>query len=287
MPESTSATTSSTVPSPASTTCNGRVEQSDDVAELRRLVTETVSRRSATFEAEIVIDMVGGGDGATFRLLRAGSFDDESLEGIGTVRFEERAVDRSAFSALADTFEFRLFDGTFWLFNPVPAEPGWLGFDFLEYAEALGGDPLSNMDGDTWIMVVSELADTVAHVTLDDQTCTSTWLLDVDGDALAPLVLTPAQLGRLVDRVPDTGSTARVEVGVNGEGMVSSMQIDLDDWAAAADEPAEELGGEVVGMTVRFELGDFDMPVEVVSPCDATSPYEEPGFPSGVFCLSD
>lgn len=251
------------------------------------MVTETVSRRSATFEAEVVIDMVAGGDGATFRVLRAGSFDDESLEGIGTLRFEERAADRSSFGALADAFEFRLFDGTFWFLNPVPAEPGWLGFDVLEYAEALGGDPLSNMDGDSWIMVVSELADTVAHVTLDDQTCTSTWSLDVDGDALAPLVLTSAQLGRLVDRVPDTGRTARVELGVNGEGMVSTMQIDLDDWATAADGPAEEVGGEVVGMTVRFELGDFDRPVEVDSPCDATSPYEEPGFPNGVFCLSD
>ncbi len=288
VPESTIAMTASTMPAPASTRCSGGAEQGDDVSELQRLVDETVSRRSARFEAEIVVDIVVGGVEATFRLLRAGSFDDESLEGVGTVRFDaEPAEARAALGGFADGFEFRLVDRTWWFFNPVPAEPGWLGVDVLEYAEAVGGDPLLNMDGDAWILVVSELAETVAQVTFDDQTCASTWLLDVDGDALAPLVLTSAQLGRLVDQVPNTGRSARVEVGVNDEGMVSTMRIDMVDWAAAADGPVQELGGGIVGMTIRFGMGEFELPVEVVAPCDDPSPHEEPGYPSSVFCPSE
>lgn len=285
-PEPTVAPSSTSSPVPTSTSCSATTGQPGDVRDLQRVVAETVARRSAAFEADSIIEIRIESDQATFTLARRGSFDDETLEGIGTLLYDAEPAEARALLGVPDEgFEWRLVDRILWLYNPVPSEPAWLGWDVIEYAEATGSDPTASMDGDVWIATAADAAQSVTAVSIDESTCSAVWELMVDGDALAQLALTGGALRRLfADQSAATGTAARVEVGVDDDGLVSTMQVDLTDWAAAADGAVEELGGEVAAMSITFELVTLDQPDEVLTPCDKPSPYEEPGFPSGLLC---
>ena len=74
------------------------------------------------------------------RTSRTGAFSDETFEGSGTLSFAaEDAALAESLQLPEEPFAFRLVEGTFWFFNPVPDEPGWLGSDLLEFGEGDAG----------------------------------------------------------------------------------------------------------------------------------------------------
>jgi hypothetical protein len=228
--------------------------------------------------------MVLGGqqESIEIRTVRAGEVDDEALVGRGTLAFQSdppEFVREMGWSSKA--FEFRIVDGLFWFYNPVPAKPGWLGTKLEDFADAAGGDPTGNVDADTVLMVVVDAVTQVREVRPNDATCGTTWSLIVRGDDLAPIVTTGGAMRRLLPEGTTTGKSAAVSLEVDRDGMVREIRADLDDWGAAV---TEKLEARMSSMSFNFSIEDFDVPVSVEAPCADPSPHQKAGEPPSLVC---
>jgi len=286
----TTSNTSSTLDSTTSTSASSTTTTSEvdsDLVALRGQIDQTVARRTAAFTLEVAQTLpTPGPNGAT--LIRRGVFDDQLLIGQGTVQFEaesdELAEELGAGFVGEAVFEFRLHDDVFWFLNPIVEPPTWLGFDVLEYATALGADPTLSMDGDLFILAVG---DAVTEVTgySEQADGSGVWSVTVEADDLLPLVTTGGVQQRIyLSGFESTGLDATAEIQVDGNGMVTAFGAELDDWWQQVVAWLFPELAQTVTMQIQFELDEFDLPIDVASPCEDPSVYREAGFPEGLTC---
>ncbi len=250
--------------------------------QLRAIIDETVARTSATFSLEVVQTLpVAGQNQAAMR--RSGSFDDERLAGSGTLQFSgDGAAADSA--ASGDAFEQRIVDDTYWLLNPTSDPPSWIGYDLESAAELVEGDPTLAVDGDRYLLAVSDAATAVTDV-VDFDDGSKGWTLRVAADELLPLVVTTGVQQRLTAAgLEPTGLESTVSLAVDPEGMVVGLIADLDDWWQATVEQTVGSGEAPAGMVVQLQIGNFDEPVDVESPCTDPEELLEPGAPPALTC---
>lgn len=253
-----------------------------DLNVLQDRIAETTARRSAVFGLDVhqTLPVPGPNKALT---TRTGAFDDRLLIGHGSVRFETESFELAE-QLGAGLFEFRLIDDTYWFLNPLADPPGWGGFNVVEFADAVGGDPTVSMDGDLFILTV---ADAIIDVTGYELRADGSerWLVMVKADNLLPLVITGGVHQRLLAGGFDsTGITTEAEILVDANGMVTGFYAVLDEWWQQVVTWLVPDPASTVTMHARFKLGDFDSPVEVAIPCTNPSELKEPGFPDGLTC---
>jgi hypothetical protein len=253
-----------------------------DLSVLRDRIDETTARRTAVFALDVTQELpVPGPNGVT--TTRTGAFDDDLLMGQGSLRFAAESVEVAELLG-AGLFEYRLINDTYWFLNPLADPPSWGGYDVIEFANTVDGDPTLSMDGDLYILVV---ADAIIELTGYEQDADGSerWSVMIRADDLLPLVTTGGVQQRLLaGGFGSTGIAAAAEIFVDANGMVTGFETELDEWWQQAvtsliPEPALE-----VTMRVRFELSDFDAPIEVVTPCSNPTEFKEPGFLDGLIC---
>lgn len=264
------------------TTSESRGTADGDLSVLRDRIAETTARRTAGFEL-VVHQTLPVPKPNIVLTTRTGAFDDHLSIGQGSMLFESDSVE-IAEQLGGELFEFRLIDDTYWFLNPLTDPPGWAGFNVVEFADAMGGDPTVSMDGDLYILAI---ADAIVDVTGYEQRADDSerWLVMVMADDLLPLMTTGgAQQRLLAGGFDSTGMATEAEILVDANGMVTGFYAELDEWwqqvvTSLVPEPAS-----AVTMYTRLKLGDFDSPVAVEVPCTNPSELTEPGFPDGLTC---
>ncbi len=227
-----------------------------------------------SFELDVTLTLPGATAPVTDR--RSGRFDDDTFSGTGTRVFETSDAElRDLWGG--EPFEFRFLDQTLWLYNPISEPPSWGGFDFYEFAEASGGNPLSTVDGDAYVdLIVAATTDVFGVESRADGG--RTWSLHVAADDLVPVAVAGGPASRLVDLgAAETGFIAAAELEENAEGHLTRVWIDLSEWWSNAIELAGG-GGDEESMIVELRLEPFDQPLLVEAPCATPSETVDSGL---------
>lgn len=253
-----------------------------DLSSLLAKIDETIARRTAEFTLEVAQTLpVAGPNGVS--ILRTGAFDDELDIGSGSLRFE--AESNEIGDALgATTFDFRFVEGTFWLFNPLGDPPAWAGYGAADFLLAAEGDPLLSINGDLFLRgLEGAILEATDHSVRADNS--ETWSVTLSADDFFPLVTTGGLQNRLASAGLDsTGISAPATIRINADGMVTSVQVGLNEWWTEATKVLLPEVRVASTMSAEFELGEFDKPIHVESPCAGADIRELPGSPTGYTC---
>ena len=182
-------------------------ESETTLADLQRVLNLTVSLPRMSFEMDVTSSLPGSDKPVVAR--QTGSFDDNTLSGIGTRQFES---EDSTISELlgVEAFEFRFIDRTVWIYNPLEDPPTWNGFDAFEFAEFSGAGPSNSMDSDSFLTLLVAATSEVVDVVAEDDG-TNKWTLRVRADALLPIVATGGPASRMAQAgAGDSGLEAEI-----------------------------------------------------------------------------
>lgn len=240
--------------------------------DLWALTDRTVALPRMSYELDVTSTIPGATAPVVAR--RTGSFDDDTLSGIGTRSFE--SADRTLAEVLELSFEIRIVDDLFWMKVTDGTDEDWGGFDLDEFATFTGGDPSASVDGDLMLLeIVAAAEEIVDHQMLPDGG--AEWSVTVRADELIDVVTAGGPAARLTEAgAASSGIYADLVLTESQDGFVTAASIDLDEWwtnALSLTETGLPTGLE--SMNARFTMQQFDEQLTPEAPCQQPTPTQD------------
>jgi hypothetical protein len=264
------------------------------LSDLSAVIAATVERPRSSFNSEVTMTLPPSDLDIVVK--RTGQFDDLDFVGVGTRSFETEQPDLRELWG-EDPFEFRFLDDVLWMLNPLGEPPSWSGFDWLEFGDFAGGNPLGSIDGDLYLWLI-ESATTAVLSASPQSDGSEIWTIELRADDLVPLVAAGGPAENLLELgAGESGLRVTGQLTVVSDRLVSALSVSLNDWWSRAQRlyaeslPTGSLSRELEleyfredeHMQLEFRVESFDAPLAVTAPCEDATTRREGGL-SVMFC---